>query len=171
MSKGLPRSLSRGAPQRQEIVKQIFTVRDGEIVMAAASGDGVGSLVIGDFPEGNILFLGAVGYFAFAGSGADDDLAADWEGSYGIGTTPAGDATISTTDEDITTEADIAAASAEVSARTRSAGATQAIFDNTDGSLEINLNLLIDDVDIAGADSVITVNGELAILYSVLMDD
>lgn len=171
MAKGLPRSLSRGDPQRQEIVKKVIVVEDATMTIDATTGDGFGSAVIGDFPEGNILFLGAVGYFTFAGTGSDADLSNTWNGDYSAGTTPTADASPATADVDILAEAAVGPAVSEVSPRTRAAGATQAVFDNTDGSLEINLNLTIDDADIAGTDSVITINGELHIAYIVLGDD
>ena len=141
MGKGLPRSMSRGDPIRQEIIKQVLVVKDDTLtVSATGAAIGFGSLVIGDFPEGNILFLGAVGYFQFAGSGSDANLTADWEGDFGVGTTPASDATITGTDVDIVASTALAAATAEVGVRTRGVNTTQAIFDNTDGSLEINLS-------------------------------
>ena len=45
------------------------------------------------------------------------------------------------------------------------------ILDNTDGSLEINLNLLIDDADISADGIPITADGEFQILYTMLLDD
>ena len=171
MGKGLPRSMSRGAPQRQEIVKQTYLVRNLTITVDATTGNGFGTVVIGDFPEGNLLYLGGVSYLTFAGSGSDADLSDTWNGDYSIGTTPSADATLTGTDANLIDSAAIGPAVAEVSPRTRSAGATQAMLDNTDGSLEINLNLSIDDADIAGTDSVITINGEVQLLFSVMMDD
>jgi hypothetical protein len=167
--------MSRGAPQRQEIIKQTFVVRDEVLTVTggASTAAGKGSIVIGDFPEGNILFLGAVAYMQFSGSGADDNLAADWEGDFGVGTAPNSDADLGDgTDVDIISSTALAAASAEVGARTRGTNATQAIFDNTDGSLEINLNLITDDDDVTDSEDVdLTVNGELTIAYIVLGDD
>lgn len=173
MGKGLPRSMSRGDPSRQEIIKQTFVVRDGVVSVAAVStAVGYGSLVIGDFPEGNILFLGAVSYMSFAGSGSDANLVDTWNGDYGIGSTPAGDATITDADVDLISSTTIGAAVAEAIGRTRGTNATQAILDNTDGSLEINLNVLIDAADITDDQSVdLTVNGELQIAYIILGDD
>jgi hypothetical protein len=165
--------MSRGAPQRQEIIKQTIVVRDGALTVDGATGVGFGALVIGDLPEGNILLLGAVGYFTFAGP-TSADLADDWEGDYGVGTTPADDATITAADIDVIGSTAIVAATAEASPRTRGVGVTAtnaAILDNTDGSLELNLSLLIDDADIGADDIIMTVNGELFLAYIVLGDD
>lgn len=58
-----------------------------------------------------------------------------------------------------------------MSPRARGTNATQAILDNTDGSLELNLNLLIDDANISADSQSLTASGELHIVYSVLGDD
>lgn len=173
MVKGLARSISRGAPARAPIIKQTFKVTNGSLTVDGASGVGFGSLVIGDLPAGNILLLGAVAYFQFAGP-TSASVADDWEGDYGVGTTPAGDATITGADIDVIGSTAIAAATAELSPMTRGVAATAtnaAILDNTDGSLELNLSLLVDDADIGADDLVFTVNGHLIISYVVLGDD
>lgn len=174
MGKGLSRSMSRGATQRQEIIKQVFTVEDLAISVTggASTAAGFGTVVIGDLPEGNILFLGAVAYFQFSGSGSDAAIAADWEGDYSVGSTATADATLSGTDVDIIGSTTLAAATAEVSPRTRGTGETQVILDNTDGSLELNLNLITDDNDVTDSTTVsMTVDGELHIAYIILGDD
>lgn len=174
MAKGLPRSHKHANKALAPIVRETLVPIDQSITIDASGTDGFGSLIIGDFPEGNIVFLAAVSYFAFSGSGSDADLADNWAGDYGIGTTPADDGTISAADVDIIPTTALAAATAEVSPRTRAEHAvatTGQVFDNTDGSLEINLNLLIDDANIAGIDSVLTVAGELYLSYIVLGDD
>lgn len=172
MGKGLPRSMKAGAsPMRQTVIRQHYKVEDLAISVDGATGVGFGSAVLGDFPEGNILFLGAVAYMQFSGGGADAGLVDTFDGDYGIGTTPASDATITGADVDIIASAALGAATAEVSPRARGSNATQAIFDNTDGSLELNLNLLIDDANISADDVAITANGDLVILYAVMMDD
>lgn len=174
MGKGLPRSMARGAPQRQEIIKQTIRIENFVVNVAAAStaiGFGTGSFA--DLPEGNILFLGAVSYLTLAGSGSDANLAATWTGTYSIGTVATADVDVSDSGEaDIIASQAIAAATAEVSPRTRGSNATQVMLDNTDGSLELNLNVLVTAADITDDTNVnLTVNGELQIVYVVLGDD
>jgi hypothetical protein len=176
MGKGLPRSTGRGGPLRQEIIRQTIAVRDVEVTVdATGAAIGFGSAVIGDLPEGNVLFLGAVAYMQFSGSGADANLTADWEGDFGIGTTPAGDATITNGDVDVIQSTALAAATDEVGPRTRGtslAADCGEIHDNTDGSLELNLNVLVDAADITDDESVVlTANGELQLTYIMLLDD
>lgn len=169
--KGLQRSLSRGSPARQDVVKQVVKVNKLAIQVDGATGVGFGSAVIGGLPEGNILFLGAVAYMQFTKAASATGIQVTFDGDYGIGTTPASDATITDTDVDIIASTALGAATAGVSPRARGTNATQAIFDNTDGSLELNLNLLIDDANISADDQDLTVSGELYIVYSVLGDD
>lgn len=173
MGKGLPRSMARGAAQKQEIIKQVVTVKNLTVnVAAATTAVGFGTAVLGDLPEGNILFLGAVSYLSFAGSGADANLVDTWNGDYAIGTVATVDVDVADAGEaDIISSTAIGPATAEAIARTRGTNATQVIFDNTDNSLEINLNLLIDAADITDSTNVnITVNGEVMLSYIVLGD-
>lgn len=172
MTKGLPRSLSRGPKAQQELIKERVSISGTVTVSATGAAIGFGSLTIADFPEGNILLLGATSYVTLSGSGSDANLADTWEGDYGIGSTPAADATITGADVDVIPSTALAAATAEVSPTTRSSNATSLILDNTDGSLELNLNVLIDAADITDDESVdLTAAGSLDIAYTVLGDD
>ena len=169
--KGLARSLSRGSAVQAPIIKQTINVKAAALAIVGASGVGFGSVVIGDLPAGNILFLGAVSYLQF--TSADADITATYDGDYGIGTTPASDATITGADVDIVQSTALGAATAKVSpvARGTSAIANAGqILDNTDGSLELNLNLLIDDASISGTAD-LTASGFVVLSYIVLGDD
>lgn len=172
MGKGLPRSMSRGAAQRQDIVKQTVKINHTVSVSSTGAAVGFGASVIGDLPEGNILFLGAVGYVQLSGSGADTNLDATWDGDFSFGTAPTADVNLSGADTDILPSTALGAATAEVSSRVRAVNATQVIFDNTDGSLELNLNVLVDAANIGdGATVVLTARGTLQLAYIVLLDD
>ncbi len=174
MVKGLTRSLSRGQPQIQHVMKQTFVLKDLALEIDGASGVGFGTVEMGELPEGNIVFLGAVGYMQISGPGGDAGLADTWAGDYAVGTTPMSDATISDGDEDILVETALAAATAEVSPLTRAthlAADVGEIHDNTDGSLELNLNVLVDDADISADDIAFTADGKVTLIFSVLLDD
>ncbi len=178
MAKGLPRSHDAANKSIAPIVKDTILVKNKTVTLTEDAGGqpAWATLQVGDFPEGNILFLGATSYFQFSGSGSDGDLVDTWEGNYGVGTAPATDDTdpIATDKEDIIKVVDIAAATAEVSPKTRSVstdGEAGVLYDNTDGSLELNLNILVDAADITGDDSVLTITGELYIAYIVLGND
>jgi hypothetical protein len=172
MGKGLPRSMSRGSAARRDVIKQNFVIDGSVTVSATGSAVGFGTSVIGDLPEGNILLLGAVAYLQLSGSGSDDNLTATWDGDFSIGTAPTADVTLSGAEIDIIASTSLGAATAEVSPRVRAVNATQAILDNTDGSLELNLNVLVDAATITDDQSVIlTASGILQLAYIVMLDD
>jgi hypothetical protein len=165
--------MSRGAAQAQEIIKQTVVIRNQTVpVTSVTTAAGFGTVVVGDFPEGNILFLGALAYISLAGSGADANLIDTWNGDFSVGTNPTADVSLTGNEVDIIPSTATTVAVAEVSPRTRAANATQAIFDNTDGSLEVNLNVLIDAADIGDSQTVnLTANGEITLVYVILGDD
>lgn len=165
--KGLPRSLARGKG-KHTLRKHLIKFKDVAVSVAGTSGVGYGTAVVGDLPEGNILYLGAVSYAQF--TSVDADVQATYDGDYSIGTTATADATLSSTDANIVASAALGAATAGVSPEVRSSGATAAVLDNTDGSLEVNLNLIIDDANISGTAD-FTASGWVEIAYAVLGDD
>lgn len=169
MGKGLPRSLSRGAEPRQEIVKKRIAINE---TMSFTGSTGVAvfaTAAISDFVAGNVALLGAVANVTLTGP-TSANLADDFQGDIGFGSTPASDATLSGADVDIVASTAIPAASAEVST-VRATGAA-AILDNTDGSLEINMSVLLDADEVTNGETVdITVTGELWLIYSMLGDD
>lgn len=173
MGKGLPRSMSRGEALRQEVIRQSFRASDLAITVDGALGVGFGTAVLGDLPAGNILLLGAVSYLQFTTASASVQDAFD--GDFSIGTVATVDLDLADAGEaDIIPSTALGAATAKVSPLVRGVSTTSlngVILDNTDGSLELNLNLLIDDANIAADDVDFTVDGELILLYSVLGDD
>lgn len=173
MTKGLQRSLSRAPKTRQpaQLRKHLIVVDALAITVDGATGVGFGSAVAGDFPEGNVVFQSAVAYLKIDGPGGNADLSDTWAGDFSVGTTPADDGTVSGADVDIVPSTELAAAVAELGVRTRGAGAPQATFDNTDGSLEVNLNVLVDDADIAADGIGFVASGEIELLYTMAGDD
>lgn len=169
MGKGLPRSMARGAAQRQELVKLTVPIKNVTVTVAGLSGVGFGTAVIGGLPAGNLLFLGAVGYVQFDAPASG--ITATWSGDYSIGSAPTADAALAGGEVDIVPSTPVGPAVATVSPMTRGANATQVMLDNTDGSLELNLNLLVDDADISANDVAIVANGVLQLAFVVLLDD
>jgi hypothetical protein len=168
--KGLPRSL-RNNLSLQAVVKQVIKVNALAISVAGTSGVGWGTAVLGDLPAGNILLLGAASYLQF--TSADADIQATYDGDYSVGTTATADATLSGTDVNVIPSTALGAATGGVSPVVRGAssgGAMGTILDNTDGSLELNLNLLIDDANVSGTADM-TASGYVVIAYTVLGDD
>jgi len=170
MGKGLPRSLARAKGKdaiKVERIKLNHTVN----VAAAGAGVGFGTVVIGDFPEGNILFLGAVGNAKF--TTADTSFTTTFDGDWAVGTEATADADFGDTNEaNIISSTAMGAATDRVGPTSRGENGTSAILNNTDGSLELNLNVLIDAAAITDAESGdMTVTGDLWVAYAVLGDD
>lgn len=174
MTKGYPRGTNAGDPQVLPMVSDTIKVRDLVVTVDGATGEGWGTSVVTGLPQGNLMLFGAVSYLQFTGP-TSVNLDDDWEGDYGLGTTPADDATITAGDVDIAPSTAIAAATLEASPITRAnqpdGSICGVVHDNTAGTLELNLNLLIDDANI-GADGIdVTVNGEVYLAYAMLGDD
>jgi hypothetical protein len=170
MSKGLPRSLSRGAVQHGDIIKKTIAVDKTIDVVAVSTAIGFGSAVLDGLPEGNILWLGGVANLQF--TSLDANIVDAWDGDFGIGSTPASDATITAADVNLQASAELLATLA-VEPLTRYAGVVVPfLLDNTDGSLEINLNLLVDAADITDdTTGQVRVEGDYSFAYIVLGDD
>ena len=171
MSKGLPRSLSRGDRARRSIVTARLTVAESMSFTGSTGVAVYATAPLESFPEGNILLLGAVANLTFTGP-TSANLTNDFEGDYSLGTTPTADTTLSGTDADLVASTAIPAATAEVSANVRGTNAVQAIIDNTGGTAEINLNVTLDADEVTNAATVaIAVTGTIDIAYVILGDD
>ncbi len=170
MGKGLTYS-RRHAPERSDgLIRKVIRVT-GKTFVVTDGAPGWGTVVIGDFPEGNIALFACVGYLKF--TKGDANITATWTGNASIGSAPTADGTLSGSDVNIAPSTAISAATAGVSPVTRVASsATESgiMLDNTDGSLEINLNALVADASISGNSS-LTADGYVIIVYHVLGDD
>lgn len=176
MAKGLPYSMSRGAALRQEVIKQDIVINGSLDITGVAATVDAGTFVIGGLPEGNILLLGAVAYVGVDATG-DADVIDNFAGDYGIGTAPNANVDLADpTDTDIIPSTALLAGGADKIVTSTRGASTQTqhslILDNTDGSLELNLNLLIDDNVITDvAVGTFAVTGVLHLAYTMLGDD
>lgn len=170
MPKGLRRSISRGPATLQTVRRDVIRL-GGQVTVDGATGVGDGQLVIADFPEGFIKFHGAFIALILGGTGAQAGLTDTWNGDFGVGTTADTDDALATTDVNIIPSTALGPAVDEVAPLVRVANGTDALFDNTDGSLEVNLNVLVDDVSISADGIVLGVQGHIQLLYSMLGDD
>lgn len=167
--KGLIRTLSRGSAPAG-VLKQAIRV-NAPISVDGATGIGFGTVAIEGFPAGNLLLLGVVSYLQFTKLAAATGIIDAFTGSFSIGSAPTVDAVLSGTDADIIASTVLGAATAGVSPSVRAVNAVQAILDNTDSTIEINLNLLIDDLSISANAQGLTVTGVVYISFMVLGDD
>jgi predicted nucleic acid-binding Zn-ribbon protein len=175
--KGLQRSINRGPDTHQDVQNLHYTISGALDITGVDSAVDAGSFVIGGLPQGNILVLGAVSYVAVDG-GADVHIIDNWNGDYGIGTIPNADVDLADAGDDNIIPSTVldAGASDKLAPRTRATSTEAveqgAILDNTDGSLELNFNLLIDDNVITDTeDGSFTITGDLFLAIVVLGDD
>lgn len=170
MSKGLTHSSRRGDPQTQEIIKQTIALDALPVVIDGAAA-GWGTAVVRGLAQGNILLLGAVLNATL--TKGDANIVDAFDGDIAVGTAPTADATLSGSEVDVIPSTALVTGAAGVSSGNRAVSTgTQsgAILNNTDGSLELNVNVLIDDADITD-DSSLTIDGALHVAYIVLGDD
>ena len=165
--KGLPRSLKKATQTMNKVTIPVRSLS----VSVADGAPGFGTSVIAGLPQGNILFLGAVAYLQF--QTADADVTATFDGDFSIGTAPTADNALAGSEVDIVPSTAFGAATAKLSPVIRGVSTDALgglIIDNTASTLELNLNVLIDDAAISGA-AVFTVNGTVDLVYVVMGDD
>lgn len=172
MTKGYQRGIARGRPQKQGIIKQNIKLNNFNLTVDGATGIGFGTAIIGDFPEGNILFLGALTNLTFDAPASG--IIATWDGNFSIGTAPTADSTLSAGEVDIIPSTVIPAATATIAGPVRATHAvavTGTVYDNTDNSLEINLNVLVADLSISANGVVLAISGDVTLSYIMMLDD
>jgi hypothetical protein len=173
MGKGLPRSLSRGAAGRQEVFRiDIEVPADSFVITDPGAAIGWGTLRLAGLPEGNLLFLGAV-LSNLEFTKGDADIIDAFNGDFALGTAPTADNVLAGTEVDLIASTAMAVGVSGVSAGNRGIStATEhgLILDNTAGTMEVNLNVLVDDISIS-ADSSFTLRGSLHMAMVVLGDD
>jgi len=167
--KGLKRTLKN---QLGDVVQRITVPIKNLQVSVADGAPGFGTSVIAGLPQGNILFLGAVAYLQFQTT--DADITATFDGDFSIGTVPTVDNDLADANEaDIIPSTAMGAATAKLSPVIRGVSTDALgglIIDNTANTLELNLNVLIDDAAISGA-AIFTANGTVSLAYLVMGDD
>lgn len=166
--KGLPRSQARATPTAGDVHKRNILVKDLQLTVADGA-PGWGTAVLQGLPEGNLLILGTVSYLQLTNVGAN--VTATFDGNYSLGTSATADNALAGTEVNIVPSTAMAAASANTGPVLRGVStAASAVLDNTDKTLNINLNVLINDASISGAGT-FKVNGVVSIAFIVLGDD
>lgn len=174
--KGLQRSLSRGNTATQNVVRLDIPLSGSITITGVDAAVDAGTKNIGGLPQGNLLFLGAVAN-VIVDAGSDANVIDNWNGDFAIGTVPQNDVDLGDSGEAdiIPSTALDAGASDKVTPLTRAPSTASehgVIIDNTDGSLELNFNLLIDDNVITDTeDGVFALSGTVHIALVVLGDD
>jgi hypothetical protein len=177
MSKGHQRTLDRAAlkggtlrPHKIPFDVEITVPDPGDAVAFS-------SAVIGALPQGNIMLLGAVMYAQFTDVGGDGLIAA-FAGDFAVGTAATADGDFGDAGEANIIQSTELLAATGTTPRIRALTANTSgvltsnvtILDNTDGDLELNLNLLIDNASIDD-EAVVRAQGVLYLAYMVMGDD
>lgn len=149
--------------------KTVLSLAATQVTVGNTTGVSFGGLKLYDFPEGRILVLGVTADLDFDWSG--QDIAADGSGDFSLGTTITSDATLSTTDVDLLPSTALTDPFVAGVGEGKGALAASAQFDGTTTAKDLNLNLIIDDADVAdGASDVVTVSGTVTVTWINLGD-
>lgn len=148
-----------------------LTLTDVPVTVGNTTGVSFGGTKIYEFPEGRILLLGATladVTFDLTDDGNVTPIDDADGGDISVGTTIAGDGTLTNADVDIIPSTSIDPISGGVAG---AALAASAQFDGTTTPVEVNFNVLIDDADVGNAASdVILVSGVLTLTWINLGD-
>ena len=151
--------------------KTVLTLTNVSVTVANTTGISFGGTKVYDFPAGRILVLGATLSslsFDLTDAGNVTPIAATHGGDVAFGTTVPSDGTLTGADVDIIPSTSIDPISGGI---TGAALVASAHFDGTTTAKDINVNILIDDADVAdGASDVLLVNGVLTVLWVNLGD-
>lgn len=132
-----------------------------------------GGLKIFDFPEGLILFQGAVADLAITKSSAG--VNDTWDGDFALGTvTATSDNALATTEQNLipTTATPQAVAGATTAKGKSTATESGTLFDGTTTPIDVFLNFLVDDADhdVTTTPCDLIINGRITLLWTLLGD-
>lgn len=148
----------------------ILTLASTPVTVGNTTGASFGGVKLYDFPAGRILVLGVTASLGFVWTG--EDIAADGSGDWSLGSTITSDATLDGTDVNmLPSTAMTDPAVLGVAAATASALAASAQFDGTATAIDLNLNVIIDNADVADAASdVVLTSGTVTVTWINLGD-
>lgn len=154
-----------------QVERVTLTLTDVEIALTdEPTTVAYGGLKVLDFPEGQIVILGALLDVDLTKSSAG--VNADWDGDVGVGTvTASNNATLASTEQNIIpTTATPQASGGSTTANAQSTGLV--VLDGTSTSVDVYINLLVDDADhdVTTTPCNLILNGTLDIVYVVVGD-
>lgn len=159
------------ASESNGVQRTVLRLTNTVITMTDAGAAGChGSLKVYDFPAGNIAFLGATSDLSIlAGVGGITDTAAV-VGGVGTATVGVGDATLTTTEQDLvpSTAATLTAGAGAFDGESLTAGI--AVFNGTDTPIDAWLNFAVPDAG-STANDTLTVNGTITLVWANLGDN
>lgn len=151
--------------------KTVLTLDETSVTAANTTGASFGSVKLYDFPAGCILVLGASANLTFDWS-TDLGIALDGSGDFSIGSTATAEATLATTEVNLVPSSAMEDnATADGVKRGVGSSTAATYLDGTTTAADVYLNIIIDDADVANADSSpILVSGTLTLFWINLGD-
>lgn len=192
MAKGLPRSLKKqkgpanmagfqvgiGVKAQQQGFQNLqkTVLRLTNLTVALTDNAGVIAYLgqeVFDFPEGLIMFHGAVANLVVTKSSAG--VNANWAGNFSLGTVTANNnASLTSTEADLVPSTACSAASAGVGAANGKSGSSQApqLLDGTSSAKKVFLNYLVNDTDhdVTTTPCSLIFNGTITLFWTNLGD-
>lgn len=139
------------------------------VTVGNTSGASFGSKKLYDFLAGRVYMIGGTANLSFAWTG--EDIAATGSGDFSIGTTATADATLNSTDVNLLESTAMLDPFVAGVGTGTGAFAAPAAFDGTTTAIDMYLNMIIDDADVAdGASDTVLVSGTIHFAYFNLGD-
>lgn len=136
--------------------KTVLTLNKSISITDSAGTGGYGSYKMYDFPDGAIEVLGTVSNLAVSSaSGTTHGLAADSDGDFSLGTAACNAGSLASTEADLMASTSIAQLANTAGPVLGSSGAVGAL-DGTSSAKDLYLNVIFDDADSSGADTIAT---------------
>lgn len=152
------------------VVKQtVLSLTATPVTVANTTGASFGGVKLYDFPAGRILVLGVTADLSMDWSASD--IVATGSGDFSMGTTITADATLDGTDVNLLPSTGMLDPFVAGVGTAKGALAASAQFDGTSTAIDANLNIIIDDADVADAASdIVLVTGTVKLTWINLGD-
>lgn len=147
----------------------VLTLASTPVTVANTTGASFGGVKLYDFPAGRIAALGVTANLSLNWAGTD--IAAAGSGDFALGSTITDDATLDGTDVDLLPSTGLLDPFVLGVGTGKGALAAGAQFDGTTDAVDANLNIIIDDADVAdAATDIVLVSGTVTITWVNLGD-
>jgi hypothetical protein len=147
----------------------VLTLASTPVTVGNTTGVSFGGVKLYDFPVGRIAVIGATANLSL--NWAASDIADAGSGDFALGSTITEDATLDGTDVDMLPSTAMLDPFVTGVGTAKGALAASAQFDGTTEAVDANLNIIVDDADVADASSnIILVSGTVTITWANLGD-
>src|SRR3982751_1545972 len=170
--KGMPRSMSRGNPSQSPITRIRIPVQARQFNMTdPGAAVGWGTFPAGGLPEGNVIILGVMAYLKF--TSVSGGLTATFTPTVALGTAATAASALTGAEVNLAAATALSAAvggATPVGRVANTATESGLTVDNTDRTLNVNVNVTVPDAAISAA-AVMQADGFVDVVCIVLGDD